>query len=678
MNYSIVDLAGVIGATVACGVLLLLPGLALAHIADVLGFRKTRTQRIYAVALVTGCAVLPVLDSLLARFLGLGAALAFNLALVAYGLRVLRRVGVPRPDRFVLAACGAWMAVLLYAWIDFGTGERLYPSLLMLDIVKHAATARALVETGFAPPIDPFFLRDDPAGYYYFYYLLSALAERLGGGWIDSRTAVAGQVFWTGVATLGLLTLILEKAGQAGRIRPPVILALMCAAGLQILPVIMAGFSSHLWLGQMGWWSDQVASWPMSLLWVPHHVAGVIACWFGFLLLAEIAERRTVDRSKQATAILLAALAFASSAGLSIWVTLGAVATMLLWTGLLTLERRWNALLAVAVAGLMSAAIAAPDLVDLVRYRGYGSAAPVALTVRAFPFTDVLFADGIARYAARLATLPLNYLIEFGVFLVGAWLYWRRRPSEREFGGETGRLLVLSALAGLVLATFLKSTIINNDLGWRVILFAQLSALLWTKAVLCSPSMQAALPRGATAAARAVLVTGIVGGLGVAYDLIALRAYQPLGLTGEEGLRRDPVIDREVRAAYTWLTANADRSFVVQHNPDAKRAFGYGLYGRSRVAVSDRDNSRLFGAPQAGIAGRLAEIIPAFATPMAADKALRRFARNRIDIAVVTSTDPAWHDKASWVWTLPSLYATAHVRVLSVRPNPGAVVAGRS
>ena len=66
MNYSIVDLAGAIGATVACGVLLLLPGLALAHIADVLGFRKTRTQRIYAVALVTGCAVLPVLDSLLA------------------------------------------------------------------------------------------------------------------------------------------------------------------------------------------------------------------------------------------------------------------------------------------------------------------------------------------------------------------------------------------------------------------------------------------------------------------------------------------------------------------------------------------------------------------------------------------------------------------------------------
>src|SRR5262245_32872841 len=137
MNYSIIDIVGVIDATAACGVLLLLPGLALAQIADVFGFRQTKTQRIYALALVTGCAVLPILDSLLARFLGLGAALAFNSALAAYGLRVLWRAGLPRPDRFVLAACGIWMALLLYAWVDLDAGEGLYPSLLMLDIVKH-------------------------------------------------------------------------------------------------------------------------------------------------------------------------------------------------------------------------------------------------------------------------------------------------------------------------------------------------------------------------------------------------------------------------------------------------------------------------------------------------------------------------------------------------------------
>ena len=75
------------------------------------------------------------------------------------------------------------------------------------------------------------------------------------------------------------------------------------------------------------------------------------------------------------------------------------------------------------------------------------------------------------------------------------------------------------------------------------------------------------------------------------------------------------------------------------------------------------------------IASRLDQLIPAFATPMAADEALRRFTRNGIDIALVTAGDAAWHDTASWVWTLPSLHATAHVRVLSVRPNTDAVIA---
>ncbi len=457
MNYSIVDFVGVIGGTAACAALLLLPGLAIGHITNVFGFRQIKTARVYPLVLVLGYAVLPVLDSLLSRFLGLGAALAFNLLLAGYGLRVAWLAGMPRPDRLALTACGIWMALLVYAWIDLDTGARLYPSLLMLDVVKHAATVRALVETGFAPPIDPFFMREAPAGYYYFYYVLSALAERFCAGWIDSRAAMAGQVFWTGIATVGLVSLVLERAGLAVRMRLPLVLGLMCAAGLQIIPVVMAGAGGHLWLGQIDWWSDQAASWPVSLLWVPHHVACLIACWVGFLLLAEMVDHKARPRSRRSTAILVAALAFASAAGLSIWVTLGAVVAMLLWAGVLAVERRWSAILAIAGTGLLSAAIASPYLIELIRHRAYGATPPIALTVRTFPFTDVFFADGFSRTLARLAALPANYLIGFGVYLVGGYLYWRRRPSEREFSNEAGRLLMLSAVAGLVLASFFKS-----------------------------------------------------------------------------------------------------------------------------------------------------------------------------------------------------------------------------
>jgi hypothetical protein len=676
MNYSIVDLAGAIGGTAACAALLLLPGLALGHITNAFGFRRLETARIYVIALVIGYAVLPVLDSLLCRSLGLDAALAFNLFLACYGLRVVWLQGLPLPDRYTLSACAIWLVLLVYAWIDLDTGDKLYPSLLALDIVKHAATVRALVESGFAPPIDPFFMRDDSAGYYYFYYVLSALAERLCAGWIDSRAAVAGQVFWTGLATAGIVSLVYEKSGFGGRPRLLLVLGLMLAAGLQIVPVVMAGLSGHLWLGQINWWNDQVAGWPVSLLWVPHHVAALIACWAGFLLLAETVDRNAHPETARGAPIMLAALAFASAVGLSIWVTVGAVAAVILWAGALAVERRWSALLAITGAGLLSLVIASPYLIELIRYRAYGST-PLALTVRAFPFSDVLLADGFARHAGRLAALPANYLIEFGVLVIGSYLFWRHRRSEQQVRNETARLLMLSALAGLVLATFLKSTIINNDLGWRVILFSQLAALLWTLAVLHRDPSRMALQAGSNPAALAIVFTALLGFLGTTYDLVALRAYQPLGLTGEEGMRGDPVIDREVRAAYAWLAANTNRRLVVQHNPDAKRAFGYGLYGRSRVAVSDRHNALLFGAPEAEVASHLAQLIPAFATPMPADEARRRFARHGIDIVLVTASDAAWHGRTSWVWVMPSLYATAHVRVLSVRASTAPVIARR-
>src|SRR4030095_6914710 len=93
-------------------------------------------------------------------------------------------------------------------------------------------------------------------------------------------------------------------------------------------------------------------------------------------------------------------------------------------------------------------------------------------------------------------------------------------------------------------------------------------------------------------AAPLVAIALVLGYCGVLYDLVALRAFQPLGLeAANEGvripLRRDTEVDRELRAAYEWIAANTDPHLVVQHNPDVTRAFSYGLYGRARVAVSD-------------------------------------------------------------------------------------------
>jgi hypothetical protein len=235
--------------------------------------------------------------------------------------------------------------------------------------------------------------------------------------------------------------------------------------------------------------------------------------------------------------------------------------------------------------------------------------------------------------------------------------------------------LALSAAAGLLLASFARSTIVNNDLAWRVILFAQLPALLWTAAALFGDAPMPFRQR-LRQASPLIVVPAALGLAGVAYDLIGLRAFHVLGLQGEPGMRRDAGLDRELRAAYTWLDRNVARSSVVQHNPDAERALAYGLYGRFRVAVSDRHNARLFGAPDAAIARRLGDLIPVFAAPMPPEEARRRLIDHQVDIAVVTAADRVWRDRTSWAWTLPAMFATAGIRVIAVREKAQAI-AGR-
>ena len=68
-----------------------------------------------------------------------------------------------------------------------------------------------------------------------------------------------------------------------------------------------------------------------------------------------------------------------------------------------------------------------------------------------------------------LALLPLNYLLEFGFFLVAGLLYFkaawfRSDPPARK------RLIpdLFLLLTSFFICTFIKSTVIdNNDIGWR-------------------------------------------------------------------------------------------------------------------------------------------------------------------------------------------------------------------
>jgi hypothetical protein len=130
--------------------------------------------------------------------------------------------------------------------------------------------------------------------------------------------------------------------------------------------------------------------------------------------------------------------------------------------------------------------------------------------------------------------------------------------------------------------------------------------------------------------------------------------------------RRRPVEDHAVRDAFQWLGAHTPSHLVLQHNPDFHRAYGYALYGRHRVAIADRDQPILLGAPMDDVRRRLDALIPVFAHEPSGAKVAAVARRFGVDVLVVTSTDPIWRKAPKWLVETAPLYRSQHVRALRV------------
>jgi len=687
MNDTLKDMAQSLAAVALCGPVIVLPGFALAGGVGVLGFWRRSLSSQVQLALIAAFALLPGLDSLVIRLAGLTPALALNLALAVGGVLVLIKIGAfrfssPRRAWPVLIGIALWTLLVGYAFWDLDWGGRLYSSIIATDMVKHAATIQAIVETG-APPVDPFFARATPSGYYYFFYTLGALVERTGLGLVDARAAFAGTTVWTGAAMFALAAELLGRSGYRGsadirRLRP-ILIALLLVSALDIVPISLLG-ASGTWAPTLGAWNEEVTPWLQSLLWVPHHVTALIAIWAALLVLDNLIspDSDKVSPRQLSIALIYAALAFVSALGASIWVTLAGVFTVALWLAVLAWERRWRGVSVVVAAGLLAVLLAAPHLHDLLADR-QDQRFPIAVTIRAFKMFDILVKARWIKAVGRTVLLPLNYGLEFGVMALGAILFMvRARAGElwRDANG-VAKLLILSAIAGLMLGTFLKSTIIFNDLGWRVMLFPQTTFLVWTCLAL-RDQIDRPIQR---ARDKAIVMTWsfllLIGYLTTGYALFGLRFYGMLKTPCSiRCSAADPAIHRELRDAYGWLGRHTPPSEVVQQRPGPYRVFDFGLYGRNRVGVAD-NQATLYGASGAAVKARIAALAPIFTTPMPATEAAIRARSQGVDILIAKATDPAWSARNSWVWATAPIYSGPMVRVLTVRSLAGVGAASR-
>lgn len=669
ISYSLIDLTGVMLAAALYVPIAVLPGCALAAIA---GLRQQKPVPAWAFASVLALAILPGTDSTIVRFAGLAPAIIFNLLLACVGLAVAIRRGWRPPGAASLLIGALWLLIVVAETIDIDWSGKLYQGYVVIDMVKHAATTRAIVDTG-APPADPFVARPGDAGYYYFFYTLCALAQKLGSGLIDARAAVAGLIFWTGIALFGLARLLLARTGLVpqdnGRFASRVLLGLMAASGLDILAMLWSGLRNGAWYPQLDMWNEAVASWADSLLWVPHHLAAMVATWVGILILAS--EIRDVEGGSRprALALLMAALAFMSAVGLSVWLTLVAVLTVTFWLMLLAVERRWRAVALLVSAGALSLILAAPHLHDMVANRAYDGPT-IGPTIRAFDRWDRWAPSEAIRYAGRLLLLPLNYALELGVFLVGSLLFWRHHRSSRVHQEEVARVLVLSALASFIFASFVRATVIYNDIGWRAPLFLQLAALLWTTAEVVRISASGGV-RAYPAGSAALVGLFLLGCASSIYGLVAMRAYIAMSVVDwAEYVNRSPRIDRELRSAYASLNRRLPPDAVLQHNPLPRRVFDFGLYSRHDVAVADRDAS-LYGASKAVVEQRVRDLGAIFAGSLRPAEVRRCAEGYGIDALIVTADDRVWRDRTSWLWRAPTLHASERVRVVPIAALEG-------
>jgi hypothetical protein len=652
MGQTIVEITDLLAATAVLAVLLGLSGAALGAFVGWLGAKEPAPS--WGEALLFSLAVLPAALSLIARLVSLDAALGAQVVLALLGIPAARKIGPPSFS--ALAGLLACAVVVAFELSDFRWGGKLYHPTFAIDMVKHAATVNAILSWGL-PLIDPFVNRAEPAGYYYFFYTVAAMPVRLTLGTLDARAAVGALAVLNGAALLALAALLQRKSvpglPAAGRIS--VLIALLLCGNLDIIPNIMIGLASHLWPIQLEWWTEQILPWGLSLLWVPHHVLAVIAGVFGLLLICE---------RPGAMGAVVAGIAFASCVGASVWVGLGVALAALLWLASLLIRGEHRLALALAGAGCLAGLLLAPLIVDILQGRS-GQGIPIGFALREFPALPV--ASGLAYDLISLLLLPVSYFIGFGIFAVGAVMFWRDPSLANKT--EVTRILLFATAAGLLLGSFTRSTVIHNDLGWRVVLLPQLASLVWTSAVILARygTFRVADVRRWPAAVGALLMIGYAGN---AYELVAVRAYPllaPNPMLDPDRTWGHPDIDAEIASAYRWANIHVSRDAVLQHNPvgDA-RVLAFGLYGRNRTAVADKV-AMMYGAPRSEVDARLAALGPIFTASQSAAEARARAVANGIDVLVVSSGDPVWSDRDGWVWSSPVLFASAHVRLIATR-----------
>ncbi len=667
-NFMLWDLAGSAAAFLLFALFAFLPGYSLAWALDLVEFRQRGAAARAALAIVLSVSVSPVLTYLAGRFTPRPAVWLVFAPLWAVFLWVAAREQgrmIPRGHRIAKIFAAVWLAISTASLIDIEWGRKLYYSVIAHDYTLRVAITSALTRDGIPPP-NPYFFPGHtvPLRYHYFWMALCSLVQRTGGIAISARFAAFGGTLWCGLALLAIIALYLRFVDPEGPVRVDkrvaVGIALLAVTGLDLLPTLLM-LRGGILMPDMEWWNDQVTSWVGTMLWVPHHLASLIACLTGFLLLwtAPAARRGTV------AALATAGFCFATAAGCSVYVTFAFASFLAVW-GLIAIVQKWyrdSALL--AASGCLAALLVVPTYLLGLRERASGGSF-VMPTVRMFKLPDLILLNmhvgGWKLALANLLLLPLNYFLELGFFLVIGVIALKTKREWKKWD------LAATVMAGtsIVVCTFLRSGVIgNNDLGARGFLPAQFVLLLWAVSLWSKGEWRGA----ARPWLMALLVIGVAG---TVYQVGLLRLYPVrtesvpdpdftyLATDGHFGRRT-----WYARQVYEQLRRTLPERAVMEHNPKIELGYiPYGLYADRQLAAEALDCGTVLGG-EASACDAMRPLLDALFEPRASAQQVDGVCRQYgISALIVRDTDPVWSDPRSWVWQRQPLAANAMVRAL--------------
>jgi hypothetical protein len=692
------DIVGSLTAVLAFATVLYAPGYLVAYATDLFQFRKMPFTERSLWAIACSFCVTPIAAYLVGRVAGLTGIVWLLTACTLGALLLLARHrgrhDWSRRDAIVTALwiCGCTAFVLLML-VDFQLGKKLFFSVAMADESYRIAFINAVVRTG-VPPANPLYFAGSPAPmrYYYFWYVLCATVVKLAH--VSARQSYIASCIWAAFGLLATVNLYTRHFFRWQRRQRAFALLLLLVTGADLIPALGNAILQSSLNGDIEWWSvDPIDAWPDSLLWVPHHVAGVLCCLLAFLFLWRTLE--PLSRVARRWAVLLAAVASASALGLSVYVAFGFVLLMLAWLLRLTVlndPQRKQVWLRTLSAALLSAVLLAPFLWELTRTLLHplttsANAPPAHLfnfsvrrmidseLVTSLPFFSAwkLAHPVLLDQATRLLLLLPGLAMELGLYaavLVLLFLARRRRdPMPIDKARDTA---LFFALSGLVMVMFLSSSVIsNNDFGYRAVMLPQFFLLLLTADVLGSWWIPGSIPviaktTGRTRLLYSLLTLGIAGSL---YGAFLLRIWLPLEATRPQSdFVSLPDDAYQVREAFAAFDRIAPRDAVISFNPIDQNLSGTAevmspneFYqrmlvmdaGRQILNAESKCATHFGGNPNACPSIQIATA-QLFASPSpSAQWAHEYCSRFGVQYLLLGHRDPAWETDIGWPTSLP-------------------------